>query len=425
MQAIGIHFIPSSKPTIMAHFKFAKHFAMLYTCGMLLSLATAACSDDDTPAPPPSTPTENKALLLTDEKKLAMVHSLVDLEGNKGRIYEMTYDVDYKLDEALQFEIDGTATLKKFVAQYLLDVSPSARNLSLRFDAGCSVFACPDKSTGHYLMGRNFDFNHLDPDTKERIMIPAIVVHTAPAGGKKSVSFVDGQFIDYKSGFYTDGTSDLSMLMALPYLLLDGINEDGFAISVLKLDGKPTWQQEAGKKTIFTTVAMRLLLDRAGTVKEALEMLKAYNMSMDKDPKASYHFFMADATGDYAIVEYTNPDLSCHPDRMEVLTGTDTLRCLTNFYVSPTMANTDHGFNKSSHGMERYRIVRENLLQYAYNLTAAQGMGVLRKVAQGPEDSYLSTGFTQWSEIYNLSKKRVTMSLLREFDKTFEFGISQ
>ena len=403
--------------------KVQKARTLLLLCSMVFFPVWTACSDDDPDPTPTPTPTENKAQMVTDADKLAMIYSLVDLEGNKGRIYEMTYDVDYKLDEALNAGIDGTSTLTAFVATRLLDVLPTSKGMNLTYDAGCSVFACPDKTTGHQLMGRNFDFNHLDATTKERIMIPVIAVHTAPAGGKKSVSFVDGQFVGYKSGFYTDGKSDLSMLMALPYLMLDGINEDGFAISVLKLDGKPTCQQAEGKKTIFTTVAMRMLLDRAGTVKEAIEMLKQYNMSMDKDPKASYHFFMADATGDYAIVEYTNPDLSLNPDKMEVLTGNDTLRCVTNFYVSPTMANTDHGFNKSSHGMERYKILRKNLSQYAYNLNATQGMDLLTQVAQGPEESFLSTGFTQWSEIYNLNKKKVTMSILREFGKTFEFGM--
>lgn len=407
----------------MARMKVQKARTLLLLCSMVFFPVWTACSDDDPDPTPTPTPTENKAQMVTDADKLAMIYSLVDLEGNKGRIYEMTYDVDYKLDEALNAGIDGTTTLTAFVATRLLDVLPTSKGMNLTYDAGCSVFACPDKTTGHQLMGRNFDFNHLDATTKERIMIPVIAVHTAPAGGKKSVSFVDGQFVGYKSGFYTDGKSDLSMLMALPYLMLDGINEDGFAISVLKLDGKPTCQQAEGKKTIFTTVAMRMLLDRAGTVKEAIEMLKQYNMSMDKDPKASYHFFMADATGDYAIVEYTNPDLSLNPDKMEVLTGNDTLRCVTNFYVSPTMANTDHGFNKSSHGMERYKILRKNLSQYAYNLNATQGMDVLTQVAQGPEESFLSTGFTQWSEIYNLNKKKVTMSILREFGKTFEFGM--
>lgn len=407
----------------MARMKVQKARTLLLLCSMVFFPVWTACSDDDPDPTPTPTPTENKAQMVTDADKLAMIYSLVDLEGNKGRIYEMTYDVDYKLDEALNAGIDGTTTLTAFVATRLLDVLPTSKGMNLTYDAGCSVFACPDKTTGHQLMGRNFDFNHLDATTKERIMIPVIAVHTAPAGGKKSVSFVDGQFVGYKSGFYTDGKSDLSMLMALPYLMLDGINEDGFAISVLKLDGKPTCQQAEGKKTIFTTVAMRMLLDRAGTVKEAIEMLKQYNMSMDKDPKASYHFFMADATGDYAIVEYTNPDLSLNPDKMEVLTGNDTLRCVTNFYVSPTMANTDHGFNKSSHGMERYKILRKNLSQYAYNLNATQGMDLLTQVAQGPEESFLSTGFTQWSEIYNLNKKKVTMSILREFGKTFEFGM--
>ena len=408
----------------MARMKVQKaRTLLLLLCSMVFFPVWTACSDDDPDPTPTPTPTENKAQMVTDADKLAMIYSLVDLEGNKGRIYEMTYDVDYKLDEALNAGIDGTTTLTAFVATRLLDVLPTSKGMNLTYDAGCSVFACPDKTTGHQLMGRNFDFNHLDASTKERIMIPVIAVHTAPAGGKKSVSFVDGQFVGYKSGFYTDGKSDLSMLMALPYLMLDGINEDGFAISVLKLDGKPTCQQAEGKKTIFTTVAMRMLLDRAGTVKEAIEMLKQYNMSMDKDPKASYHFFMADATGDYAIVEYTNPDLSLNPDKMEVLTGNDTLRCVTNFYVSPTMANTDHGFNKSSHGMERYKILRKNLSQYAYNLNATQGMDLLTQVAQGPEESFLSTGFTQWSEVYNLNKKKVTMSILREFGKTFEFGM--
>lgn len=362
---------------------------------MLISamFITSGCVERNKPNTP--TPTENEASMILDQDKLDMIYSMVDLEGDKGRIYEITYDVDYKLDAALQFGIDGTTRLTQFVAVYLLDTLPkkSAKSLSINYDAGCSAFAVPDKKTGNYLMGRNFDFNHLDKN-KNRIMIPLIAVHTAPQGGKKSVSFVDGLFIQYTSGFYTDKTSDLSMLMALPYLLLDGINEDGFAVSVLKLDGKQTIQTEAGKPNIFTTVAMRMLLDRASTVKEATEMLKEYNMCMDQDSTASYHFFMADATGDYAIVEYTNSNLACHPDKMEILTGNDTLRCVTNFYVSPTMAETEYG-GKSEHGRTRYETLRADLLKHNYQLTAKESMSLLKQVAQGTEIQE-TTGFTQW-----------------------------
>ena len=398
---------------------FVKLMKPIAFCAMLSMLVLAACSDDEGPSP---TPTTNDAVFIKDKDKLDMIYSLVDLEGDKGRIYEMNYTVDYKLDEALNAGIVGTTSLTRFVVTHLFDSIPSAKSVSLSYDAGCSAFACPDGTSGNFLMGRNFDFNHRDPDTKERVMIPLIAVHTAPAGGKKSVSFVDGQFVKYESGFYTKKGNDLSMLMALPYLLLDGINEDGFAVSVLKLDGLPTAQSDSPNKKIFTTVAMRMLLDRASTVKEAKEMLKDYSMYMDTD-SASYHFFMADAKGDFAIVEYTNPDTQLNPNRLEELSGADTLRCVTNFYVSPTMYATPHGMRHSLHGKERYDSLRAGLLRHNYKMTPEEALGLLKVVAQGPDGYQGSTGFTQWSEVFNLSKKTVSISILREWDKTFHFKV--
>ena len=400
---------------------FIKTMMTTLSCVLLSTSITTACSDDDTPTKRTPTPTTNKASMITDQAKRDMIYSLVDLEGDKGRIYEMYYTVDYKLDDAINFGINGQKKLEQFVGAYLMD-QRSSKSVSLAYDAGCSAFAAPDKSTGNYLMGRNFDFNHWGKDSK-RIDIPVIVVHTAPKGGKKSVSFVDGNFVGYKKGFYTAEGNDLSMLMAAPYLLLDGINEDGFAISVLKLDGKPTKQEGGTNKTIFTTVAMRMLLDRVSTVKEATDMLKQYNMCMDTDT-ASYHFFMADATGDYAIVEYTGPDPDhVHPSTMEVLRDNDTLRYVTNFYVSPTMVETSFG-GKTSHGRSRYNDLRDGLRNYNYNVTPSQALELLKIVAQGPDGpDQSSTGFTQWSEVYNLTKRRLTMNLTREWNKTFEFGV--
>lgn len=403
----------------MTKMRFVKLMKPIVFSAMLSMLVLAACSDDEEPSP---TPTTNDAVFIKDKDKLDMIYSLVDLEGDKGRIYEMNYTVDYKLDEALNAGIVGTTSLTRFVITHLFDSIPSAKSVSLSYDAGCSAFACPDGTSGNFLMGRNFDFNHRDPDTKERVMIPLIAVHTAPAGGKKSVSFVDGQFVKYESGFYTKKGNDLSMLMALPYLLLDGINEDGFAVSVLKLDGLPTAQSDSPNKKIFTTVAMRMLLDRASTVKEAKEMLKDYSMYMDTD-SASYHFFMADAKGDFAIVEYTNPDTKLNPNRLEELSGADTLRCVTNFYVSPTMYATPHGMRHSLHGKERYDSLRAGLLRHNYKMTPEEALGLLKVVAQGPDGYQGSTGFTQWSEVFNLSKKTVSMSILREWDKTFHFKV--
>ena len=407
----------------MGKMQFLKTMKATLICVILSTSITTACSDDDNATTQKTpTPTTNGASMISDPAKLDMIYSLVDLEGDKGRIYEMNYTVDYKLDDAINFGINGQAKLTQFVGAYLMDTQ-KGKSMSLKYDAGCSAFAAPDKSTGNFLMGRNFDFNHRDKNSN-RIDIPVIVVHTAPQGGKKSVSFVDGNFVNYKKGFYTEKGNDLSMLMALPYLLLDGINEDGFAISVLKLDGKPTRQTKPSQKTIFTTVAMRMLLDRASTVKEATAMLENYNMCMDTDT-ASYHFFMADATGDYAIVEYTGKNVNINnPENMEVLRDNDTLRCVTNFYVSPTMLETEFG-GYSSHGRDRYNKLRAGLLKYNYNVTPSQALELLKIVAQGPNDDKGSTGFTQWSQVYNLTKRRLTLNLTREWDKTFEFGIEE
>ena len=107
---------------------------------------------------------------------------------------------------------------------------------------------------------------------------------------------------------------------------------------------------------------------------------------------------------------------------MEFLTGNDTLRCATNFYVSPTMGETKHGMKYSKHGMDRYVNLRKTLQENNYTLTPDEGRNLLKLVAQGPEVEE-TTGFTQWSEIFNLNKKTVTMSILREWNKKFEFGI--
>ena len=404
----------------MAIKNFATYRTLLNCTIVSTAFLLTACSEKGSDIPSP-TPTSNPAGLIEDPEKLAMLYSLTDLEVDKGRIYEMTYTVDYKLDEALNAGIVGTNSLQQFAMTHLMD-RKSPKPLSMRYDAGCSAFACTDKDSKDFLMGRNFDFNHKN-EKGERIMIPAIVVHTAPAGGKKSVSFVDGQFVFLNSGFYTDGDTDLSILMALPYLLLDGINEDGFAISVLKLDGNPTRQHYSDRKNIFTTVAMRMLLDRASTVGEATKMLEQYNMCMDDD-EASYHFFMADATGDYAIVEYTFKEGEEYPTEMEVLKGDDVWRYVTNFYASPSMVDSPNGSVISTHGKWRYDTLKVNLAKCQYKLNPVQAMALLDKVAQGPGDEeQKSTGFTQWSEVYNLSKKTVKMSILREFDKTFKFKV--
>lgn len=393
---------------------FTRLFVSVAT--VLFILLLASCSNDDNDAP--TVPKQNPATFIKDEGKLAMLHSMKDVDGS-GRLYEIDYTVDYKLDAVLKSGCTETNQLFNYVAYLLYDSFPQSK-AQVSFGSGCSAFAAPDRQSGNFLMGRNYDFCHASEDGTSYKSIAAILVHTAPPGGKKSISMVDGMQLGYGQGFYTDGDTDLSLLMGLPYAALDGINEDGFAIGVLALKENQT-QQSTGKPRIGTTTAIRMLLDRASTVKEALAMLKNYDMDMQGSGRSNYHYFMADATGDYAIVEYTLKKGDTIPTVMEKLTGNDTLRCVTNFYVSPTMIGTNDGWG-SDHGKDRYWTLRDSLAKNNYNLDSGQAMSLLHAVSQ-PADLANITSQTQWSSLYNLSEKTLRLAILREYGNIYNFRV--
>ena len=411
-------------------------FSMLALFG-IAAITTAfilSCSDDDTPAPTPTptpspTPgatTKNPACFLKDKEKLATIYTMKDLDGT-GRLYEVNYTADYKLDEALDANISSTMGLLGFVQHNLYDSVPAPpTNSTLSFLPGCSAFAVPDQQGNSYQMGRNYDFLHRvkisGTDQYAYVPISAFVVRTAPVGKKKSISFVDGLNFGYYQGACNNDTTDLSLLIGLPYAALDGINEDGFAIGVLSLNEAPTMQDNPTKKNINTTVAIRLLLDNASTVDEAIALLDQYNMRMfNTDDKHNYHYLMADAKGDFAIVEYTRNPSEQFPTRMEVLRHNDTLRCVTNFYVSPTMAGTNDGWG-SDHGKTRYWDLRSTLQNHNYALTPEGAMSLLSLVSQERKDND-PTSFTQWSALYNLTNKSVRLALLRDYSKFFDFKV--
>lgn len=375
----------------------------------------SACDDNEREIPEKKT--DNPAAYITDEAKLKMLRSFKDIDiKSEGRIYEMNYSVDYKLDEALKAEPILLEDLTKFMAVHLFDKLPTQR-ISMGYGAACSAFAVPDPESGNFLMGRNFDFCHVDPQTRKEVPISAIVVHATSAEGKKSVSMVDSYWLGLKKGFYTDGKSDLSVLMALPYVMMDGMNEDGFAIGVLHLGGEPTMQNAPGKLKIATTVAMRMLLDRASTVDEAIELLKQYNMHMESSAGGNYHYFMADATGNYAIIEYVFDDAEKkgNPNNMKVFNMNDTMRYVTNFYVTPMLEQDGEIGGCTERGRKRYDTMKETLKMNVYRLNERQAMALLESVATDA-DTQENTSHTQWSSLYNLSKKTLDVAILKEYE---------
>lgn len=406
-------------------------------CMFLLS----SCSDDDSPE------VNNKAhyqdvpaSLLTDAKKLEMVRSIQDLKD--GRFFYLDYTEDYKLSTISGYNLTDNTQLIGAVLKTLCDKTPSWLKARVKLDAGCSAFAVTTPDTGDYLMGRNFDYSH------DNEPIAAALVRTAPEGGLKSISMVDAYWIGYrqdlwhyilynKEQFEKHKTQDLSYIMAFPYLLMDGMNEAGFAVSVLHLDGKPTQQASTGKK-LTTTVALRMMLDHAKTVDEALKILDGYDLWIP-DNDGNYHFYMADATGRYAIVEfvydknhqskiyiddeYTGEDGKTHFKYPDVLPNTREViekRYASNFYVSETMACSDKGPKLSNHGKTRYDMMEFVIKQNSNQLSEEGAMNLLNGVSQA-ETPGNPTSHTQWSVVYNLSQRKATICVNRDYKNKFTF----
>ena len=79
-------------------------------------LLLASCSDDDNESP--KVTKQNPTTFIKDAEKVAMLRSMKDVDGS-GRLYEINYTADYKLDAVLQSGCTETTQLFNYVA-YLL-----------------------------------------------------------------------------------------------------------------------------------------------------------------------------------------------------------------------------------------------------------------------------------------------------------------
>ncbi len=136
----------------------------------------------------------------------------------------------------------------------------SADGLSFEGDAfGCSTISVENTDGGYYF-GRNFDWNKCD----------AMIVISHPESGYASFSTVNVDFIRQGAGFASHFLSDEMLTVAALYAPLDGMNEKGLCVSVNMIQDTDTISQDTEKPDITTTTAIRMLLNQAADVDEAL-----------------------------------------------------------------------------------------------------------------------------------------------------------
>jgi len=315
-------------------------------------------------------------------KRIITMKSIRHIGGN---LYRVSYHANYKLDKLLAKGVKDVPGLMSFVSKEIYFGYPIKVNEQI---SGCTSFTA-QSPTGELLVGRNFDY----PKTA------MILVHTKPKKGYASYSMVCLSHLDISSQSGTMPETLMGKLKALaaPFGCVDGMNEKGLHVSVLELTTKPT-AQNTGKTNIVTTVAVRMLLDKCATTKEAVAMLGKYDMYSSAG--SPYHFLVTDTKGDTVVIEWPDPE-----QEMVIVKS----NYATNFQLAD-------GENKNAGGgHDRYKTVEDTLAKSQNIMTDDEVM----KLCEAVSVKGRSDWGTQWSIVYNISNFTLRICCDMDYDAVY------
>lgn len=318
--------------------------------------------------------------------------------GDGYNLYTMDIKYDYDLDDIINSDIETDQDIFDSIISEALPLLP-VKIQPRKF--GCTAFNLTTEG-GENLMGRNYDFKN---------NTSAMLVYCAPENSYKSVAFAA---LDNVSANTVESSTKQKMAsLTAPFICLDGMNEKGVSIAILVVDSDPV-HQDNGKPNIFTTLAVRLVLDKAATTQEAVDLLSQYDMiaSSGKD----YHFYINDANGDGRVVEY-----DCESSTRELVATP--VNVVTNFYtiyadkVIPNQKNGKYG-----HGKERYEKVLSVFDEQKDNMTKKTAWDALKISSQTPSKDYITSN-TQWSIVFNNTDLTAEIVIRRNWNDTYIYDL--
>lgn len=328
---------------------------------------------------------------------LAFRHELKTLGSLKERsrgVYTMRYDGDYGFDEFLLTGAKSDADIEAFVTKRLLKGLPIKLNVT---DAGCTAFVSRDEN-GRILFARNFDFSYA----------PFVQLYTKPDKGYASVSTVNLSFAGYDADrLPSSGISPGNFLtLASPFLPFDGMNEKGVCMALLAVP-EVQLADDPAKVTLNTTTAIRLVLDKAASIDEAVALLRQYNIYFSGG--ISCHFLLADASGKSVIVEYYDGGVQ--------LVEADTDYQIASNFIAYKGLNIGEGYTE----FERYDAVEACLLKNGGTATMADCEDLLNVI--GVYDGEHGIDKLQWSVVYNLTDRTGRIWPHRDSGRKWDFTV--
>lgn len=325
------------------------------------------------------------AFILLFQRNIRTAASVKKLEDG---LYSMVYKGDYRFNDFLE---QGGASDDLAVAEFVIqDVFHGLLPIDLRGGTfGCSTISA-ETPEGDAVFGRNFDWG----------TCTALIVQTSPAEGYDSVSTVNMDFLNLG----LDMPEEMQMRLlsaAAPFAPMDGMNEKGLCVAVLMIQDSPGFHQDTGKPDLTTTTAVRLLLDQAADVEEAVELLARYDMHASAGMMV--HFALADAEGHSVVVEYIDNEMA--------VTETPVV---TNYYLTP---GEKYGIG-TEESKVRYTML-EDMLQSGSSFTMDGLRDALDSVSKHNFDSEFAS--TEWSIVYNQSTGEARYYHRENYQKYYTF----
>jgi choloylglycine hydrolase len=249
----------------------------------------------------------------------------------------------------------------------------------------CTCFTATNLDSGR-LFGRNFDF----PDD------PALVLYTNSSDGYASISIVDLGYFGYNSQKLPDPEDGLDNLRLVPLLPFDGMNEHGLTVGMAAVPEAEA-PVDPEKITIGEIRVLRMVLDYAKDVEEAIDLIQSYNVRVDEPP---IHYLLADRNGNSVIIEFVEGEMIVYRNDRE-------WQIITNFIMTGSDAPQSAPCN-------RYDTVHQRLGD-------SQGRVSLEKAMELLEAS--SQDNTVWSAVYDLENLELYVSMQRDYGNIMNFKL--
>ena len=235
--------------------------------------------------------------------EIRTVSSIESVDGNPY-LYQMEYKAAYDLDDVISKDVDTNAELLDYVVGRIGKGLPlKIKSAQVADEDGelatinCTSFQAAKAEGDGFRFCRNYDF----------FKNPTMVTVSRPKKGYASIAASDMSHFGYSLEKLPDSfLASLSCLASI-YAPVDGMNEKGLCTSIMALP-KQAAQQDTERHNVGTTIIMRLWLDRCATVQEALDLLETVDVCHDAAVGSGYHYMVADANGDCAVVEFDKDD---------------------------------------------------------------------------------------------------------------------